>query len=193
MTRRRDILAITNDLLTLSEIGFRYQKTKSEIADLREITSRIVEKYKPQLLAKKINIRIESKTENTKADIGVWAIEKVIENFLDNAISYSHDKGNIEIEFSGDNKQLTFKITDYGIGIPKTEQPQIFKEFFRAKNVTAKKNVGTGLGLFIAKNFIDGHNGTIGFTSEENKGSTFYFNIPRKEDKASTANQEISI
>jgi len=184
---RRDILAMTDDLLTLSEIGFRYQKTKSEVKDLKEIAARIIEKFNPQITLKNLKITIESKAKNTKADVGVWAIEKVIENLIDNAISYSNDGGNIEIEFSGDDEKLTFKIKDYGIGIPKTDRPSIFKEFFRAKNVTAKKNVGTGLGLFIAKNFIEGHNGKIGFESEENKGSIFYFTIPRKEEKTPVA------
>lgn len=176
---RRDILAMTNDLLTLSEVGFRYQKTKSEINDIKELTKRLIERYKPQINLKKLNINLETKIENTEADIDVWAMEKVIENLLDNAVSYSHDKGNIEIEIGGDNQQLTFKIKDYGIGIPKQDQTSIFKEFFRARNVTAKKNVGTGLGLFIAKNFIEGHKGKIWFESEENKGTTFYFQIPR--------------
>lgn len=176
---RCDILAMVNDLLTLSEIGFRYQKTKSEIADLKDIVNRVIEKYKPQINIKKLDVKFEIKTENTEADIGVWAIEKTIENLLDNAISYSQDKGSIEIELLGDEKMITFKIQDYGIGIPEKDKPSIFKEFFRAKNVTTKKNVGTGLGLFIAKNFIDGHNGKIWFESEENKGTTLYFAIPR--------------
>jgi signal transduction histidine kinase len=176
---RRDILAMVNDLLTLSEIGFKYQKTKSEIADLGELTSRVIERHKSQINLKKIDVKFEKKIENTKADVDSWALEKVIENLLDNAIAYSHDKGVIEIELTGDEKQLTFRITDCGIGIPRQDQPAIFKEFFRARNVTAKKNVGTGLGLFVAKNFIEGHDGKIGFESEENKGSSFYFSIPR--------------
>ena len=177
---RRDILAMVTDLLTVSDMGFSYQKTKSEVADLNEIVKRTVDNYKPQLTAKSIDLTVESQTENTKADIGVPAMEKVIEHLIDNAICYSNDKGKIKIEFSGDEDQLKFKITDYGIGIPMSDQPSIFKEFFRAKNSTIKKNSGTGLGLFICKNIIDGHKGTISFESEENKGSTFSFTIPRR-------------
>lgn len=177
---RRDILAMVTDLLTLSEMGFNYQKTKSEVADLKELTKHVLDNYKSQLAVKNIEIAIESNTENTKADIGVLAMEKVIENLIDNAICYSNEKSKIKIEFSSDEDQLTFKIIDYGIGIPIQDQFSIFKEFFRAKNATVKKNVGTGLGLFISKNIIDGHKGTISFESEENKGSIFSFTIPRK-------------
>ena len=177
---RRDILAMVTDLLTLSEIGFSYQKTKSEVADLKELTKHVLDNYKSQLAVKNIEIVIESNTENTKADIGVLAMEKVITNLIDNAICYSNEKSKIKIEFSGNEDQLTFRIIDYGIGIPTQDQTLIFKEFFRAKNATVKKNVGTGLGLFISKNIIDGHKGVISFESEENKGSIFSFTIPRE-------------
>jgi signal transduction histidine kinase len=176
---RIDILAITSDLLTLSEIGFNYKKTKSEIIDVKNIINQVIKKSEPQAISKKINIKFEIKAKDTKADINIQAIEKVIENLIDNAISYSHDKGNVEIELSGDDEQLAFKIRDHGIGIPKEETQSLFKGFFRAKNATSKKSVGTGLGLFIVKNFIDGHGGKIWFESEENKGSIFYFTIPR--------------
>jgi signal transduction histidine kinase len=177
---RRDILAMVTDLLTLSEIGFNYQKTKSEVTDLKELTKRVVDNYKSQLAAKDIKIVTESNIENTKADIGALGITKVVENLIDNAICYSNEKSKIKIEFSGNEDQLIFKVIDYGIGIPTQDQPSIFKEFFRAKNATVKKNVGTGLGLFISKNIIDGHGGAISFESEENKGSAFSFTIPRK-------------
>ncbi|MFN7088259.1 MAG: sensor histidine kinase, partial [Candidatus Paceibacteria bacterium] len=75
---------------------------------------------------------------------------------------------------------LIFSIEDEGIGIPETDQKSIFQQFFRAKNAISKKNVGTGLGLFIVKSIIEGHGGTISFISQENKGSTFTFTLPRK-------------
>jgi signal transduction histidine kinase len=176
---RRDILAMVNDLLTLSEIGFRYQKTKSEILDVRKIIEEVIADYRSAADAHKLKLVFESKIPDTKADASAWAIRKVVENLLDNAITYSNDGGEIAMELYGDEKKLGFRIADQGIGIPEVDKPSIFKEFFRAKNATMKKNVGTGLGLFIAKSIIDGHGGTIGFESVENKGATFFFEIPR--------------
>lgn len=176
---RRDILAMVNDLLTLSEIGFQYQKTKSELIDLKQIAQSVIEDYKNASQAHKLNIALAVTAEDTKADANSWAIKKVIENLVDNAITYSNEGGVIAITISGDAANLRFKISDQGIGIPMQDKLSIFKEFFRAKNATIKKNVGTGLGLFIAKSIIDGHSGTISFESEENKGATFTFTIPR--------------
>lgn len=177
---RKDILAMVTDLLVVSEMGFSYKKTKPSMMDLKASAQEFIKAYQPQLAEKHLEISVESSTDNTSAEVGAPAMQKVLENLIDNAICYSNDGGKIKIEFSGDDNQLTFKITDNGIGIPLPDQPSIFKEFFRAKNSTIKKNSGTGLGLFISKNIIDGHNGTIGFTSEENKGASVFFTIPRK-------------
>lgn len=177
---RRDMLAMVNDLLTLSEIGFRYQKTKSELIDPKQIAESVAMDYKGAAEANKITFALSAKAEDTKVDANSWAIKKVIENLLDNAITYSNEGGVIAMEVYGDDKVLGFKIADQGIGIPEADKPSIFKEFFRAKNATMKKNVGTGLGLFIAKSIIDGHGGTIRFDSDENKGTTFRFELPRK-------------
>ena len=176
---RRDMLAMVNDLLTLSEIGFRYQKLKSELIDLKQITDSVLVDYKGAAEARKITLALAVKIDDVKADANSWAIKKVIENLVDNAITYSADGASIAMEIYGEGANLGFKITDQGIGIPEADKPSIFKEFFRAKNATMKKNVGTGLGLFIAKSIVDGHSGTIGFDSTENKGATFYFSIPR--------------
>ena len=71
-----------------------------------------------------------------------------------------------------------FTIKDTGVGIPKAEQPRIFDRFFRATNAFTMETDSSGIGLSIAKYYIENHGGSIGFKSTEGKGSTFYFTIP---------------
>ena len=76
---------------------------------------------------------------------------------------------------------LELFIQDTGLGIPKDQQKRVFAKFFRAANVMRTDTEGSGLGLFIAKNIIEAHNGRIWFESKENIGSTFHFTLPVKE------------
>ena len=73
---------------------------------------------------------------------------------------------------------VEISIKDTGIGIPKDEQSNIFKRFYRDKNAVSTIAAGSGLGLFIAKSIIERHGGKLWFESEHRKGTTFYFTLP---------------
>lgn len=113
-------------------------------------------------------------------DYTIYQDEKVLElimsNLINNAIKYSPPNTRINLEFNIDHKNLTFKISDKGIGIPKNDQKNIFERYFRAEN--ALLDHGTGIGLNIVKGHIESLGGNINFTSKENKGTTFTVELP---------------
>lgn len=103
-------------------------------------------------------------------------LELTLTNLINNAIKYSSENTNVDIMVAKEDNHLHIEIRDEGMGIPREEQKYIFNRYFRAEN--ALLNQGTGIGLNIVKNHLENLGGTITFTSEENKGSTFKVTIP---------------
>ena len=106
-------------------------------------------------------------------------IEETIRNILLNAIKYTPENGTVSLSVSETNNHFVIEITDTGIGIPADEQDKIFDEFYRASNARKVERDGTGLGLSISKEVIERHGGTIRVVSEEGKGSSISFTLPK--------------
>jgi two-component system, sensor histidine kinase and response regulator len=104
-------------------------------------------------------------------------LEQVILNYLTNAIKYSPDAKVIEIECSTENDNLIVAVRDFGIGIPKENQAEVFQKFYRVEE-TARRFQGLGIGLYICFEIIRRHRGKCWLESEPGKGSTFYFSLP---------------
>ena len=101
-------------------------------------------------------------------------------NLLSNAIKYSPEDAEIVIRTITKNNKVSISVEDKGIGIPLEAQKDLFSKFFRARNATNIQ--GTGLGLNIVKRYMELLDGTIDFTSEENKGSTFTIEFAQMAD-----------
>lgn len=105
-----------------------------------------------------------------------YRIIQVITNFLSNAIKYSNGQKEIKVSISHDNKSVTVSVADKGLGISEDHLPYVFERFFRIEKT--RKIEGIGLGLYLCRQIIRSHQGSVGARSEENKGSVFYFTIP---------------
>jgi signal transduction histidine kinase len=110
-------------------------------------------------------------------------IKVAIDNLISNSIKYTTDGGYVEIHLEKDGDKIVFCVKDNGIGIPEKQQGMVFDKFFRSDNSAKYKIEGTGLGLYIVKNFIDQSGGKIWFKSIENVGSSFCFSLPIKNKK----------
>lgn len=100
----------------------------------------------------------------------------ILFNLLSNASKYSDENKAIQIHCEPNKDNVVVMIKDEGIGIPDEDQRHLFDRFFRASNVINIQ--GTGLGLNIVKRYLDLLNGSISFTSEYGKGSTFTIQLP---------------
>ncbi|MCP6719152.1 MAG: HAMP domain-containing histidine kinase [Patescibacteria group bacterium] len=171
---------LISDLLIISRLESAKLPLRKKLFSIKELTEELVSGYMPFAKASNVEINLDAEEKLLEVFSDPSQIRLVIENLLDNAIRYSRDKGKIEIRISNKNKDVLLSIKDNGVGIPQGDQKYIFQKFFRSENVMRYQTQGSGLGLYISKAIIGGAKGKIGFKSEENKGSTFWFTIPIK-------------
>jgi len=105
-------------------------------------------------------------------------IRQVLLNLLSNAVKFTPDGGRIAISARAANGELLISVQDTGVGIPLADQPAVFEEFRQVGQPSDRSREGTGLGLTLAKRFVELHGGRIWVESEVGKGSTFSFAIP---------------
>ena len=107
-------------------------------------------------------------------------IKQILLNLLSNAVKFTPEGGRISITANRTDNGAEISVSDTGIGIPPGEQPTIFEEFRQVGGDYAHKKEGTGLGLTLAKKFVELHGGKIWVESEVGKGSTFTFTLPER-------------
>jgi len=105
-------------------------------------------------------------------------LEQVLGNLLENAVKYSPDGSEIIVSVEDRSEQLVTSVRDRGIGIPADELGQVFERFHRGRQVSSTNYGGLGLGLYISKQIIERHGGSIWVESAEGVGTTFYFSLP---------------
>jgi len=133
-----------------------------------------------EIKIKEKSLKIEEKLAEiplVNADKEVFVA--IVQNLLTNAIKYSNNDGIITVSLSENKDRVLFSVSDNGLGIPQDFQYRIFEKFSRAPNAIIADPNGNGLGLYIIKQLIELVGGKIWFVSEENKGTTFFVDLPK--------------
>ncbi len=176
------MINLVNDLLNLSRIeqGKLGLTLNPEKVSLEKIIKKIIKEHSLIAKASNTELFLDSEPDLPLVSISYQGIKLILNNLIDNSIRYTKKKGLVKIKLSKKSDSVRCEIQDNGVGIPKNDQKNIFQKFFRSQNIMRYQTEGTGLGLFIAKAIIKNSKGKIGFWSEENKGTTFWFEIPIK-------------
>ncbi|HHY82649.1 MAG TPA: cell wall metabolism sensor histidine kinase WalK [Clostridiales bacterium] len=171
--------AIITDLLVLVQMDKEgaASQFKREPVDLNELARRTIKGL--QLLAEQKKIRLEHFSEEEVVVMGdMLKLQQVISNIIDNGIKYTPDGGRVTVEVYNTPEHAVVKVSDTGIGISQKDISRIFDRFYRVDKARSRATGGTGLGLSIANKIVMLHHGFIRVTSEENKGTTFYIELP---------------
>ncbi|MBM3281185.1 MAG: hypothetical protein FJY91_00300 [Candidatus Harrisonbacteria bacterium] len=180
-TATQNLLKIINDLLRAAEIDegrFGYEFAEFDLIPFLE---KIL--LDAELISREFGVRlyfkkaIEDKVliKGNSTQLGLC-----FASLIDNAIKYNVKNGEVWVGArpTPDNKYIEVAIKDTGVGISDEDQKKIFTKFFRAPSVVKAETTGSGLGLYLAKNIIERHGGTISFTSILGRGTTFLIKLP---------------
>jgi PAS domain S-box-containing protein len=186
-------LLVRSSLISVDKQITRLTRLISELLDLTKIETGTLELKKEKFSLNQLAIETVEDIlyTNTRHQINLYhdfqayvfgdkdRIGQVMINFLTNAIKYSPDNNKIDVSIHKTTSgHVAFTVRDYGIGIDKEEQEKIFERFYRAKGKEEQTYPGFGIGLFIAKEFVEKHGGHVLVESEKGKGSVFTFTLP---------------
>lgn len=144
--------------------------------DLCVLVQCLIDEIKPTLDKHTIELQKEESPLMINGD--VLRLEQVFQNLLQNAVKYSPTGGAITVRIAKQDKLASVAVADQGIGIPEAAQHNLFQRFYRASNFNPNHISGMGIGLFVVKEIVSLHNGTITVSSWEGKGSVFTVYLP---------------
>lgn len=180
------IQRFAEDLLEVSRIGGGKFNVRFEDIDFAKIVSDIVHRY-ADTSEQEITL---SRPENFPT---IWGDEtrlgQVVENLVSNAVKYSPEASRIEIELQQEGERVLLRVRDEGIGIPEAQLSLVFERFYRVEEA-GQTIKGTGLGLFISREIVRMHGGSIQAESTQGRGSTFTVDLPIRQVSGRRERQE---
>lgn len=161
-----------NSLVKISRMEVGMIELKREFKDLKETLMEAIKDVYIKAKEKEIKIVIQNNEQSFVYHDPKWTKEAIF-NVLENAVKYSHEKGNIIITMEKMQSYTRIDIEDDGIGIPSNEFNNVFKRFYRGKEIKIKNSEGSGVGLYLTRKILEEQNGSIIVNSEAEKGSKF--------------------
>lgn len=187
------------DLLDISKVEDGRMKNNPKIININEFLKEIFEGLAPKANEKQLNYIFapdmidEGKEKSLQpifyANIDPDHFREVASNLIENAIKYT-PSGDVTVDITGDDKQISISVKDSGIGIPAEDIPHLFQKFYRVDNSDTREIGGTGLGLYLSRRLAEAMSGNLRVESKYKEGSTFYLEIPRVSSAEATQRLE---
>lgn len=185
-TSGKRMLDIITQIIDISRIEAGIEKLEKAEVNLRKLTKNVYSLFEPLAIEKRLHMSctLDLPKEEMWIRVDETKLFTILSSLLKNAIKFT-DSGSINlncrISYISQNVALPiieYRVTDTGIGIPKERQGVVFEGFMQADVMDHEVREGAGLGLTIAKAYVDMMGGQLWFESEQNKGSSFYFTLP---------------
>ncbi|MHB8651640.1 MAG: sensor histidine kinase [Minisyncoccota bacterium] len=172
------VITLINDLLDVSQIEDGRMGYKLTPGDLAETIRATIALLGLKAQEKGVTLSVVIPPDVHTLPFDKKKISIVIQNLISNAINYTPGGGKVNVALEYGPRYATLTVADTGVGIPSEELSRVFTKFFRSKQALQMETSGSGLGLFIVKNIIERHGGTITLDSKEGEGTIVSFTLP---------------
>lgn len=172
------LIHLVNDMLDISRIESGRVQLKLEPFDMPELLKQVMDEFKARAADKKISLSLEPFASLPLITADRDKVMQVLENLVGNSLKFTESGGKITLASTVTGNYLETSVTDTGRGISEDELDKLFTKFERGAALTALSEPGTGLGLYLCKQYVELHKGTISTKSKLGQGSTFTFSLP---------------
>jgi PAS domain S-box-containing protein len=180
------LVRLINDILDIEKIGSGKLKLERTEVDVSALVARSVDEVRPCAREAAVDLQLradEPLTVQGDAD----RLNQVVTNLLANAIKFSPASGVVEVSVTRTDDTVRVAVRDYGPGIPEDFRSRIFSKFAQADSSDTRGQGGSGLGLSIAKEIVEHHEGRLWFESTPGEGAVFYVDLPHQPAPAAAA------
>ncbi|MEM7370625.1 MAG: tetratricopeptide repeat protein [Bacteroidota bacterium] len=177
----KSLMHLIEEMLDLSKLEAHQLELEEEETELKKIVEQIFLAFDSQFNNQDLSSSLDIQTqEGLHLMLDRGKLEKVLNNYLSNAVKFTPKKGKIKVSVSEQEDQIQFKVEDSGPGIHPDDLPYVFDRFYQAKYGDAYQQGGTGIGLGLVREIAHLMEGRAYVESKVGEGSTFYFEIPKK-------------
>lgn len=173
------LIALVNNMLNISRIESGRIQFHPQPLQLELVINDVIGEIGPEARARQVQLIFKPllhASRKVQADDKI--IHEVLNNLVDNAVKYT-PHGTVTISLHPQRQWLEVRVKDTGVGISPDDMPRLFKKFSRGQDVYKDYAIGSGLGLYVVKQMVEMHGGTVGVESAgTGKGSTFWFTVP---------------
>jgi PAS domain S-box-containing protein len=174
------LMDMVNELLDVSRLESNRLVLNCEEVDLGAVILEVLQSFREQANTRRISLTPAPLDPSLMAEVDPSRMRRVLANLVENAIKFSDVDGEILVSGESRNGNITIHVTDHGCGIPIEDCSRVFDKFYQVSNTLTKNRFGTGLGLYISKQIVEAHGGSIAVKSKLGIGSTFTITIPVK-------------
>ena len=176
----RRLNALVEDLLILARLESRDEKLQLALLDLGKFLRESVTDWSLRSAEKQIALTADIAPGVPMISADAFRLEQVMGNLIENAIKYTNNGGRVTVRATAAEDGVEVRVEDTGLGIPAADVPRIFERFYRADKGRSREHGGTGLGLSIVKHIILAHGGNVRAESEQDRGTSIIFRLPKK-------------